>query len=157
MPLPKRRQLLVDPQVQGMLMRHACCYCLGCILFVTVPLLIGLTVVFPQRTFVENLTALWTQYQAVLMALVLMVPFILYDLLKLSNRFAGPLFRLRREMRRLADGEDVQPIHFRDGDFWQDMAFRFNQILARIHAAEKQATQNAGRAPEPAQTDAVLA
>jgi predicted Zn-dependent protease len=42
------------------------------------------------------------------------------------------LYRLRREMRRLAEGEKVAPIHFRDGDFWIEFAEEFNAVARRM-------------------------
>ena len=70
-----------------------------------------------------------------IIASVLVMPFVLFDFVRLSNRFAGPMFRLRRCMQDLADGKRVEPIHFRDGDFWQEIADAFNGILARMDAA----------------------
>ena len=52
------------------------------------------------------------------------------------------MLRLRRAMRELARGEDVQPVRFRDGDFWHDFAEEFNAIAARIQK------ERAGDEPE---------
>ena len=49
-----------------------------------------------------------------------------------SHRFAGPVLRLRRSMRQLAQGEHVEPIKFRKGDFWPEFADEFNAVLARV-------------------------
>ena len=57
-----------------------------------------------------------------------MLPILLLDVLITSNRFAGPLYRLRRSMRALAAGEHVQPVVFRDGDFWHEIADEFNAV-----------------------------
>jgi hypothetical protein len=35
-------------------------------------------------------------------------------------------------MRELARGEHVEPIHFRDNDFWHDFAEEFNAVAARV-------------------------
>ena len=57
---------------------------------------------------------------------------------RVTNRFAGPIFRLRRSMRELADGEHVEPVHLRKGDYWQDVADQFNRVIQRVEAtAEK--------------------
>jgi len=62
----------------------------------------------------------------------LLLPLVVYDIVQMSNRFCGPLFRLRRELRALARGEHVEPISFREGDFWQEFAQEFNALLARV-------------------------
>jgi hypothetical protein len=63
---------------------------------------------------------------------ILVLPLLIYDALKLSNKFTGPLFRLRRELRRLAAGEHVPPIRFRSRDFWVAMADEFNAASQRM-------------------------
>ena len=59
-------------------------------------------------------------------------PLVVIDCVRLSNRFAGPLHRLRRDMRRLAAGEIVEPIHFRDDDLWREFADEFNAVARRM-------------------------
>jgi hypothetical protein len=50
----------------------------------------------------------------------------------LSNRFVGPMYRLRGAIRDVARGKDIQPLKFRNDDFWQDVAGDFNDLLERI-------------------------
>ncbi|MEZ5941442.1 MAG: hypothetical protein R3C18_08635 [Planctomycetaceae bacterium] len=71
----------------------------------------------------------------VIVALVL-TPIFLVDLFKMTNRFAGPMVRLRRVMGELAAGNDVESIKFRDGDFWQDLAVEFNRVAERVKDLE---------------------
>jgi hypothetical protein len=56
---------------------------------------------------------------------------VIYDVVRMSNRFCGPLFRLRRSIRALSRGEHVDPISFREGDFWPEIAQEFNTLLVR--------------------------
>jgi hypothetical protein len=139
-----RKKLFVDKKVQGALLRRLVGYWGLCLLFVTVPLLIAQTFVEPTRFFFQQFDVLWGRYWPVVGLSFLLMPFVLYDAIKFSNRFAGPLLRLRREMRNLANGEQVQPLRFRDDDFWQDLAVRFNQVAARVQSAEQTAGLTAG-------------
>jgi hypothetical protein len=41
-------------------------------------------------------------------------------------------------MEEIAAGNSVRPLAFRDGDYWQDIAETFNQIVTRLKAAEMQ-------------------
>lgn len=75
---------------------------------------------------------MWFHYGPALIASLLLLPLVIADIVRLSNQFVGPLLRLRRSMRQLARGEYVEPIEFRDTDFWQDFADEFNGVVARI-------------------------
>jgi len=68
----------------------------------------------------------------VLFASGLVLPFLLLDLVRVSHRFAGPVYRLRSSLRDLADGKTVAPITFRDNDFWYEVATEFNRVLERV-------------------------
>lgn len=90
--------------------------------------------------FVELLTSdprdagrnVWLRYGPVSLTVIVLGPIFLHDLCKVTNRIAGPILRLRKAMRELADGQDVAPIEFREGDFWQDLAVEFNRVLERV-------------------------
>ena len=56
-----------------------------------------------------------------------LLPIFVYDLIRVSNRFAGPMYRLRVTLADMAQGKPVRPISFRDGDFWEKVAADFNK------------------------------
>lgn len=86
-----------------------------------------------------------------LLASSLLLPFVLMDCLRFSHRFVGPLFRLSRAMDRLADGERVHNIEFRQDDFWFNIAQTFNRLNERVIRLEQQTKQR-----EEASHEAVL-
>ena len=65
-------------------------------------------------------------------ASLLILPLVVMDLLRLSNRFAGPARRLRNALCELGEGKEVRPLLFRDNDFWQETAAEFNRVNDRI-------------------------
>ena len=67
--------------------------------------------------------------------LFLLLPAFLWDTMRVSHRFAGPVLRLRRMMRELSLGEDPGELRFRDGDFWMELGDYFNDIRSRLHIA----------------------
>ena len=71
----------------------------------------------------------WKYTVPVLVVLVLLLPAFAWDMVTLSNRFAGPIYRMRDVMRAAAAGEETKPLKFRDGDFWQDVADDLNILL----------------------------
>lgn len=133
----KRKKLLIDSRVQGILIGRALVYLLACGLFMLLPIFIGRALNDPQHLFFENLGPFFRKYGMFFTCILLMLPLLVYDILKLTNRFAGPVFRLRREMRRLAEGEKVHPLKFREGDYWSDLTPAFNAILQRVESLEK--------------------
>ena len=139
-----RKRVFVDPTVQGAIMRRAVLYWAACLLFVSLPLLIGQTLSHPERLFYEHLGDLWAAYWPVLTSIVLILPIILYDLARVTNRFAGPVVRLRRALRQMADGQTIEPIRFRDGDFWPELAHDFNRAATQLerHSSEPQPTRD---------------
>jgi hypothetical protein len=90
-----------------------------------------------------------------LVSLVLM-PVIVFDLLRLTNRFAGPMFRLRRVMRDLAAATNVEQIRFRDGDFWPEVAGDFNVIAALLRKAQPLAADLQPAAEDEAEMAAAI-
>ena len=128
-----RKQLLVDVKVQGALAVRVCFYWLLCIVGTTIALLCWrITTSGPARLFYLQLDDLWFQYGPVLLILAGLLPLIVYDMVRLSHRFTGPVLRLRNCMRKLAQGEHVEPIHFRKGDMWQELADEFNSLVKLV-------------------------
>ncbi len=61
--------------------------------------------------------------------------------LHFTHKLAGPLYRFKSELERIADGKDVQPIVLRDGDDFVDVADAMNRALA--HLSERGTLPNA--------------
>ncbi|WDQ18571.1 hypothetical protein [Rhodopirellula sp. P2] len=60
-----------------------------------------------------------------------LIPAFVLDTLKLTNRFAGPIMRLRTEILNAAEGRPVTRLCFRTNDFWRDVADSFNSMAQR--------------------------
>jgi len=126
-----RRQLFVDPKVQGALVIRVVFYWVVCLITITLMLLCW-SILRTPRMFYAHFDDMWFHYGPALVASFILLPMVVADIIRVSNRFAGPLVRLRRSMRALARGEHVRPISFREGDFWQEFAEEFNAIAARV-------------------------
>lgn len=108
----------------------------------------------PQRSFGQHFMSLWQRHSALLVVVGALFPVFLYDSIKLSNRFAGPIMRLRSALREAAAGELSRPIVFRKDDFWQDIANNYNALLTRL-AEERQGRAATEVAWNPDETDAL--
>ncbi len=52
--------------------------------------------------------------------------------LVLTNRIAGPIFRLRQHMEDVAEGKTHQPMEFRKADYFSDLIEPYNKIVVRL-------------------------
>ncbi len=136
----KRQKLFVDKGVQGALVRRVATYWIVsswgifCVL-AGFPIGVALAIGVPTELTVGSLLyQSWLDFWPSLIASFIVFPVIVWDLLRLSHRFVGPMIRLRNALRDLADGKQVRPIAFRDGDFWCEFAAEFNRVAARLEA-----------------------
>ena len=142
----KRKKLFVDRQVQWAFLFRGIGYWLMCLFTVMLLLLFTSTLAEPARLFYPEADSPWFRLGPTVLCAVLFLPVVVYDFLRLSNRLVGPVLRLRRAMRALAAGEHVEPIHFRENDFWRDFADEFNAVARLVHesggcCAERPAAQ----------------
>jgi hypothetical protein len=136
-PYSHRKHLFVDRDIQGALVRRVLFYWCSCLLFLTIPVVIAKTVVNPDLFFFQHLGEIWRQYWPVYVAAFLMLPFVAYDIVRVSHRFVGPLVRLRGEMKKMADGQITDRLVFRDCDYFQDLATSFCKIVDRIEREQE--------------------
>jgi hypothetical protein len=130
----KRRRFFVDRRVQGALVLRSLFYWVFCLLTITVMMMAWRMVTMPVLETAGQVGSLWADYAPVAVASLLMLPIIVMDTVRLSNRFAGPMLRFRRKLRELAEGESIEPLKFRDADYWSEMADDFNKVAAKLGA-----------------------
>jgi hypothetical protein len=136
MPRLKRQQLFVDPHVQGAFLLRVSIYFGAWILGAgATATMLGMTSFLAQSDY-ALMGQYWYFMKLVLVASLLVLPLILYDVGVLTNRVIGPLNRLRRELRRLGEGQRVGPLEFREGDYWQEFAAEFNAVAQRVACLE---------------------
>src|SRR5688572_11419333 len=118
----RRGRIFVDSQVQGALTIRVIAYWFYCLLSVTLMLACWTILNDKPRSSGELLQLIWERGAPGILASFLVLPIVMVDCVRMSNRFAGPILRLRRGLRQLADGEPTRPIIFRTGDFLTDIA-----------------------------------
>src|SRR3954451_24848887 len=142
----KRKQFLIDRHVQGSIVARLVVYWLTSIVAIEVVSLVWFVATVPdQPSFVDyllNATTLASGSRTVLTAIVLL-PFIIRDALKLSNRFAGPVFRMQRALKQVAAGGTFEPIGLREKDFWHDSASDLKAELRRLKDEANEAPASA--------------
>lgn len=53
-----------------------------------------------------------------------------------SHKLAGPIYRFKIELQRIAEGQEARPIRLRKGDDFQDVADALNSALGRIQSGQ---------------------
>jgi hypothetical protein len=131
-----RLHLFVDPPVQIALMIRVVCYWVVCLVAINLLHLCWYMVTAPTHSWSMLLDNLWFDAARACEVSLVLLPLVLFDLLRVSNRFVGPLLRVRQSMRQLARGEHVDPIEFRGSDFWQEFASEFNAVLSQVQKSD---------------------
>jgi hypothetical protein len=135
----RRTRLWVDASLQGALLLRLVCYLLAFAFVVwhlafVFAVMSGLARSRPQAgasdLYLEYLGMQWP----LLYAIVLAAPVLLYDLLRFSNRIAGPLFRCRRVMEEMAAGKVVDKFTPRQHDFLGPFFHSFNTLIETCNA-----------------------
>jgi hypothetical protein len=132
MSVPERKQTYVDPQVQGALVRRLILHWLG--FFVTASLVTFVLQVLsnPLIPISAHFEELWWTQGPFLIVMIFLLPMFVLDTIKLSHRFAGPIYRLRRTIQAVAGGESPRKLKFRDFDFWHGLAEDYNKMIDRL-------------------------
>ena len=140
---PQRRQTFVDSKVQGTLARRIVFHWLVFFAVASAAALLLQILSDPFRPAGEHLRELWYTQGPFLIVVLFLLPVFVMDTIKISHRFAGPIFSLRRQMREIAEGKTPEKLQFREDDFWREMADDYNKMIARLapQAAEKSAPQ----------------
>jgi hypothetical protein len=128
----QREQLFINKEVQMTLLQRLLFYGLACLLYFVTILAIDVCMMRPDVTAQAFLLDFFDEAIYWAPGLVMLGPVVAYDMLLVSNRFAGPMFSLERELDRLAKNTSIGPVQFREEDHWQMMGVSFNQIRSEL-------------------------
>lgn len=128
-PYRKRQQVFADRAIQSSLAwRLAGHWLLFTGLLLVLNTFLQMSFLFPQHSFPDAFRwAAWSQVP-LLACVAVLVPLFTRDALRISNRLAGPMVRLRKSLQSLAAGEKVPPLVFRENDYWLESATEFNRV-----------------------------
>jgi len=148
-----RKRLFVDASVQGALVMRAVTYWFYCL--VTVAFMMTCWIIFSARpTSSSQLMGLvWGQCGPAFVTSILLLPLVVVDVLRMSNRFVGPLQRIRRALRDMSAGKEVPYIAFRQGDFWCELADDVNRLNQRVKRLQGQSGENCAEVVEDSLTN----
>lgn len=93
----------------------------------------------PPRTFADLYGQFTLTHFSMLVCGLAILPLVMWDVLKLTHRFVGPLVRVKNSLAMLGRGEQVGEVRFRNGDFLIDLQESFNQFLKSPFCRQRQA------------------
>jgi hypothetical protein len=94
----------------------------------------------PRVSFGRHYLLFARQNWTLAMWAVVIGPIVVWQCIVYSHRIVGPLVRLERTLLRMAEGESVPPLKFRDGDFAVGLEQAFNAYLTSLPATNPSAT-----------------
>jgi len=75
----------------------------------------------------------WQQASPVVICMLVMMPFMVWDLMQLTNRIAGPLYRFECLLKEFGKTGKLRPAILRQGDLLTDYQNQFNEFVAAMH------------------------
>lgn len=133
-----RKKMLVDAPIQKGLLVRVLIYIVFGFFFITLPMSFVRTWYEPDVMWVTHFSQVWLEHLPLLVCLVAIIPFVTYDLLRFSNRFVGPIHRIRKELKRHDSGLDPSgELKVRPDDFWEDLPESINGLIEEIHSLKK--------------------
>lgn len=128
----KRRRTLVDPEVQGGVLRKIAIHWVLFFICNALAMMIWIRLFEqPDANWGQTLGDTLLRFLPFFVITMALIPAFVWDTLKLTNRFAGPILRLRSALADASAGRAVSPLHFRNNDFWQEIAENFNSVMRR--------------------------
>lgn len=137
----KRKQKFVDSSVQGALLRRIFVHWVVFFFVAGASMLLMKTLIVDVNSDVGMIERMRNQLgELSLMALVLLsiFPAFMLDTVRFSNRFVGPIGRLRRHLRELGTDQKTERCAFRGNDFWSGMANEFNVVAELVESQSKE-------------------
>ncbi len=126
----RRSQKLIDYEVQSSLVVRLCIHWTLFMIATAVGMFLWVRLIeAPVATMAETASKFYSIFIPLLIVAIALLPVFVLDAVKLSNRFTGPIFRLRRTLASIAEGKTVRPLEFRSNDFWRSLANDFNQVV----------------------------
>ena len=152
----KRTQLLVNRRVQGRVLLRVL-YLWGLYHFVLWNVMFFFRFIQycgerltggQARTFSDLFAEFFHNHYSLLICAVIVLPYLAWDVLKLTHRFVGPLIQFQRCLTRMTNGEHVAEVKIRQHDFLGELQDSFNEFLCSPYAPGRGRDARLARVPE---------
>lgn len=147
---PRRKKQFIDAYVQGALARRIIVHWVVFLMVSALAAFVLQVLSNPFRPILSHAQDVWWTHGPFLLVMIFLLPVFVVDSIKLSHRFAGPIFALRRALREIVQGKPPRKLKFRRHDFWHELAEDYNAMLLRLQLVNEEVDK-------PAPTDEELA
>ena len=111
----------------------------------------------PMLSLSELYSRFLSDYLPLTMAATLLLPIVVYELIRQTHRIAGPLVRFSNVMKEMMAGKTVQPIKLREGDMLTDFEKLFNEFIAFHQSRNSASAAGTGKSRENAEEPQMVA
>ncbi|MCA9036256.1 MAG: hypothetical protein KDA91_14065 [Planctomycetaceae bacterium] len=134
-----RKKKMVNRLIQGTMIArlgiHIFAYNIAILALIVITYAIQMsTAVVTDQAGDAEIFTLKSQLLTVGGAMLFMMPFIVFDLLCLSNRVAGPLYRFETILADFVKSGSLTRARIREGDLLVDFEKQFNEFVEAVHA-----------------------
>ena len=135
----QRKKNYVDSHVQGSLLKRIILHWLA--FFVVA----GMSIIMLQSllgdvnlSLGERISRQIGEFTLIGVIMVCLFPVFLLDTIRFSNRFVGPIARMRRHLREIGETGTTDECKFRGDDFWSEMAGELNAVTERVDSQREE-------------------
>lgn len=134
----RRMQNLVDREVQSSLAKRLLLHWLLFLIATSLSVLMWVRLIeAPTDSWQTVINMSIGRLIPLAVTAVVLLPMFIKDSITLSNRFAGPVVRVRRALADFADGKSIEPVELRQGDFWKSLAHEVNRVTRKVENETK--------------------
>jgi hypothetical protein len=121
--------MYVSRSIQGRMLGRFCAYWVVYHVFLVFALAMDALLSRKIHSFSQLGATLWQEHYWTLLILVAAFPIIFRDLLRTTQRLAGPLVRFEHVLKQMARGEHVEKVQLRKHDLLFDFQNAFNNFI----------------------------
>jgi hypothetical protein len=132
----RRKQFLIEKKLQWQLARrHILSWLLGGLIVLSMPFAVSILygIYFGTLTFGEACQELLDAIWYPLLIVLLLIPLGIQESIRFTNRIAGPVYRMRLELRKMLNGDAAAQIRLRRHDFMKEFVDEFNLLSAKVN------------------------
>lgn len=137
-----RKKNFVDSTVQGALLRRIVFHWVAFFVVTAMSVIMLQSLLGdPSMTLGERIQHQISEFTLIGIVLFCLFPVFLLDTVRFSNRFVGPIGRLRRHLKQLGNDRNTEHCKFRGDDFWTEAATEFNVVADLVKEQEEEITR----------------
>ena len=129
---PPDTPLLVAPEIQWTLATRTILHWVACVCYFAVVLFFTQLMYDPEQSLVACLKAYAFDALHWLPAILLLLPLVVYDTLKVSQRVVAPVLKVRDGLQAMAAGNETVTLETPEEAYFQDLVEIYNEVHQRV-------------------------